>query len=218
MQYHIQTAPVWDAYRGDGCPLCRIYNAKQKKLVTAYLNENVMDPDFRVRQNPRGFCRFHTDMLYAGENKLGLALQTETRAEYLCRLVGAPQDKKSAKKTAAALRAHIGCVICDELNEFMPRYYMTIAQMFAQEQEFKDLFASASHCAAHTAELYDAAEHAGRSAPAYLAALTAAFKRDMQTATNELRAFCDCFDHNSKARPDSTVLPRSIALLLGGKD
>lgn len=215
MQYHIQTAPVWDAYREKGCPLCRIFGARESRLVEQYLSDNVMDPDFRERSNAVGFCPEHMRMLYAGQNKLGLALQLETRAEFLNSLLkSAPIDKKSAKKTAAKLREHTGCVICAALDDITPRYFMTIAQMFANEIEFPALFSAASHCVKHAACLFDAAEYAGKSAPAYLSALTSALKRELKKTETELRDFADCFDfRNAGRRPDPDSIPRAIALL-----
>lgn len=218
MQYHIQTAPLWDAYRDDGCPLCRIENNKQKRLVKSYLNENVMDPDFRERSNAVGFCPEHVGMLYAGENKLGLALQLETRAAYLDGLLKTPpKDKKAAKKAADDLSYHNGCVICAELDAFMPRYYMTVAQMFDAESEFPALFSSAHHCYKHAIKLLYAAEYAGKHTAEYTAALFCGLKADLQRASADLRAFADCFDHKSTSRPDPQTIPRAVELLMSKK-
>lgn len=216
MIYHIQTAPLWEAYREDGCPLCRIRENKQKRLVKSYLNENVMDPDFRERSNAVGFCPEHVSMLYAGENKLGLALQLETRAGYLAELIkNPPKDKKAAKKAADDLSNHNGCVICNELDAFLPRYYMTVAQMFDAEAEFPALFAAARHCYSHTIELLRAAEYAGKHTAEYIYALLNGLKQELVKTETELRAFADCFDHNSNARPDPQAIPRAVSLLTG---
>ncbi|MCH5158542.1 MAG: hypothetical protein J1F33_05030 [Clostridiales bacterium] len=215
MQYHIQTAPLWDAYREDGCPICRLYGMREDKLISQYLSDNVMDPDFRVASNDKGFCKKHIDMMYGGQNKLGLALQLETRAAAVNALIKAPTDKKSAKKFADKLKAHRGCVICDALDELMPRYYMTVAQMYSNEPEFPELFLNAEHCLSHAIELYAAAEFAGKSAQAYCAALSYSLKRDLKRTESELRDFADCFDHkNAGSRPDPTAIPRAIKLLI----
>ncbi len=218
MQYHIQTAPIWDAYKSDGCPLCALFSAREDRLVKQYLSDNVMDPDFRTASNSVGFCPEHIRMMCNGQNKLGLALQLETRAGYLGGLIKVPPaDKKSARKTAECLKNHIGCVICSTLDEVMPRYYMTVAQMFDNESEFPELFSSAKHCVKHVSELYAAAEYAGKSTASYLAALTESFKRDMNSIEKRLRAFADCFDHNSTARPDPSALTDAVHMLITDK-
>lgn len=216
MQYHIQTAPIWDAYKQDGCPLCRLYQARQDRLVKQYLSDNVMDPDFRVASNSKGFCPDHIKMMFDGQNKLGVALQLETRAAALAQLLSpAPTDKKSAKKMSDKIHNHIGCVICDSLEEVMPRYYMTIAQMFFNEKEFPELFGEAKHCINHATLLYAAAEYAGKATGAYLATLTASLKRDLDRTEKELRRFADCFDFkNAGQKPDAEAIPRAIDLLV----
>ena len=215
MQYHIQTAPIWDAYRSDGCPLCRLFGTKEDKLIAQYLSDNVMDPDFRVASNNKGFCKKHIDMMYSGKNKLGLALQLETRAAALNAMIKAPTDKKSAKKFAETLEKHRGCVICDTLDEIMPRYYMTVAQMYFNEPEFPKLFVDASHCLYHAIQLFAVAECAGKQVSAFCSSLSYSLKRDLKATESELRDFADCFDYkNAGARPDPTSIPRAIKLLI----
>lgn len=217
MQYQIQTAPIWDAYRhSDGCPLCAVRREREDRLVKQYLAENVMDPDFRTASNAVGFCADHIKAMYAGQNKLGLALQLETRAAELNKLLSKiPADKKSAKKQYETLRAHSGCVICDTLEEPMSRYFRTVAEMYENETEFPLLFAQACHCLHHATELYAAAAYAGKKINEYLSALSSSLKRDLSRTEKELRAFADCFDFkNAGARPDATAVPRAINLLI----
>ncbi|MDE6201529.1 MAG: hypothetical protein K2M47_06615 [Clostridiales bacterium] len=219
MQYQIQTMPIWDAYKThDGCPLCAIFADREKRLVGQYLAENVMDPDFRSTSNRIGFCPEHIRQMYAGQNKLGLALQLETRAAEMAKLLSkAPTDKKSAKKTAAMIEDHRGCVICNALKEPMERYYMTIAAMYANESEFPELFREAHHCLAHAAMLYDAAAYAGKSVKDYLSALTDGIKRDLKRTESDMRAFADCFDFRNNQKPDAQAIPRAIGVLITDK-
>lgn len=72
MQYHIQTSPIWDAFReNDGCPMCRLYERAESRLIKQYLDEAVMEPEYRIKVNKRGFCSDHLKKLYAGGNKPG---------------------------------------------------------------------------------------------------------------------------------------------------
>lgn len=220
MQYQIQTLPIWDAYKKhDECPLCRIYRDREKRVVGHYLAENVMDPDFRTASNQIGFCAEHIRQMYAGQNKLGLALQLETRAAAMAAMLSKPPaDKKSAKKTAALIENHCGCVVCNALAEPMERYYRTIAEMFANEKEFPELFGAAHHCLKHAVRLYDAAAFAGKSVAQYLNALTSALTRDLKRTESDMRAFADCFDfRNSGVKPDAQSIPRAIGVLITDK-
>ena len=220
MQYQIQTMPIWDAYKThDGCPLCKIYAARENRLVGQYLAENVMDPDFRTESNRIGFCPEHIRQMYAGQNKLGLALQLETRAAEMAKILSKPPaDKKSAKKAAEKIEEHCGCVICNAIAEPMERYYMTIAQMYLNEKEFPELFKEAHHCLKHSAKLFNAGQYAGKSIAEYLAALNAGIVRDLNRTEKEMRAFADCFDfRNNGSKPDSQAIPRAIGVLITDK-
>lgn len=217
MHYHIQTTPIWEAYRASGgCPLCTLHAAREARIVGQYLSDNVMDPEFRTASNAKGFCANHIKQMYRGQNKLGLALQLETRAAKLAELTAKPPaDKKAAKKTADALRAHYGCVICSALDDIMPRYYMTVAEMFDNEPEFPELFSAAAHCVEHAVALYDNAAYAGRKIAGFLAYLTNALKRDLNSAERDMKSFADCFDFkNAGMRPDADAIKRVIALLI----
>lgn len=221
MQYQIQTMPIWDAYRGhDGCPLCKIFRDREKRIVGGYLAENVMDPDFRTESNRIGFCAEHIRQMYAGQNKLGLALQLETRAAEMAKLLSKPPtDKKSAKRTAENIEAHTGCVICNAIAEPMERYYMTIAQMYLNEKDFPELFGEAHHCLKHSAFLFEASAHAGKSIKEYLAALNAGILRELNRTEKEMRAFADCFDfRNNGSKPDAQSIPRAISVLISDSE
>ena len=99
MHYHIQTTPIWEAYRAtSGCPLCALRAAREARIVGQYLSDNVMDPDFRVASNAKGFCADHIKQMYRGQNKLGLALQLETRAAKLAELVEKRSEERRVGK------------------------------------------------------------------------------------------------------------------------
>ncbi|NBC28747.1 MAG: hypothetical protein GVY29_02010 [Spirochaetes bacterium] len=82
MKYELQTIPIWNAYSSDDdCPLCHLETKLEKDYQRFFLGNSVMAPDIRIEINAKGFCRHHYRLLYAGENKLGLALLAQTRLE-----------------------------------------------------------------------------------------------------------------------------------------
>ena len=124
MQYHIQTDPIWEAFKsGCDCPLCEIYAASEARLVGQYLDEAVMAPEFRVEVNKYGFCREHIRKLFAGKNKLGLALQLHTRMLSVRSVISPCKSYKQAVKQADELEKTADtCVICRTVDEMMLRY------------------------------------------------------------------------------------------------
>ena len=221
MQYHIQTTPIWDAFKSDcNCPLCQIYAQAEERLVSQYLNEAVMEPDYRVKVNKLGFCTQHLRKLYAGENKLGLALQLSTRTEAVIKSLKEIKDVKTAKKQAERIRKNDStCVICDTLDEMMERYAYTVAQMYKQEKDFPQLLKNCKgFCMPHYALLLENAGKAGNAASAYLFELSAFQISALTKTNNETLKFTEAFDYRSKSRgikapPDA--VPNAIQRLKG---
>ena len=119
MQYHIQTTPVWDAFRKkDGCPICLLYERIENRLVKQYLGEAVMEPDYRIKVNKRGFCTRHLLKLYDGGNKLGLALQLNTRTENVIENIPSVSNAKQAKKLAEKLEAEAAAMLKEKQDAY----------------------------------------------------------------------------------------------------
>lgn len=208
MQYHIQTTPVWDAFRKkDGCPICLLYERIENRLVKQYLGEAVMEPDYRIKVNKRGFCTRHLLKLYDGGNKLGLALQLNTRTENVIGNIPSVSNAKQAKKLAEKLTETLDtCVICDEAEEIMTRYCYTVAQMFDAENEFPKVFAeSTGFCMPHFASLLKYVSYAGKSAQKYAAALTAKQLETLKKTNSDLERFTKRFDYNSSDKFSGTT-------------
>lgn len=82
MGYHIDTGLIKDKFKEDTeCPLCEIRKVAEKQFLHEFLNDAVMADDCRIEVRKKGFCAEHFGKLFAGQNKLSVALQTETRAQ-----------------------------------------------------------------------------------------------------------------------------------------
>ena len=221
MRYHIQTAPIWDAFKeNDACPLCKLYARTEQRLVKQYTGEAVMEPDYRVRVNERGFCARHLSQLFNGDNKLGVALQVNTRTEKIISDIDFIENSKKAKKLADKLATTLDtCVICDEVDSVMERYFYTIAQMYDNEAEFPKLLKeSQGFCLPHFIELLRFVSYAGKSANEYTSVITKLQKDNMRKDNLSLERFTKRFDYNSSDKFSSstdTALEKSIKRLKG---
>jgi hypothetical protein len=100
-------------------------------------------------------------------SKLGLALQITTRVNTLLKnTITLPSNANSARKQGIKLdEEQDKCIVCDYTEVEMIKYYKTIAQLFANEQEFITLFEkSNAFCIKHYAKLLQYANYAGLSA------------------------------------------------------
>lgn len=221
MQYHIQTEPIWEAFKTPcDCPLCEIYSKCANRLVEQYLNEAVMEPDYRVQVNKYGFCTEHLRQLYAGKNKLGLSLQLRTRTEEVRKNITPCSSHKQAVAQAKNLEKTMDtCVICNTVDEMMRRYAQTIAQMFANELDFRTAFGKSNgFCMPHYALLLRESDKAGRVTKAYLSQLVLLQNRTVDRVCHDLDRFAERFDYRnagSAVRPDPDTIPGSIRKLKG---
>lgn len=221
MSYHIQTEPIWEAFRAEcDCPLCRLYETIENRLVELYLNEAVMEPDYRVQVNKRGFCTRHLQKLYAGKNKLGLSLQLRTHIEELKKNITPCDTPKQAAAQAHALtKAGGDCVICRAADLDMVRYAQTVAQLFAAEQNFRSVFGkSRGFCLPHYTLLLQESKYAGKLSKAYLNSLVLLQTRSVDAVCLDLDRFAERFDYRnagSAVRPDAETVPNAIRKLKG---
>ena len=64
MKYHIDTIPVWDAYKAaDECSLCVLEYQSERAYIDFFLSGSVMEPDTRIEVNKFGFCPSHIKLL-----------------------------------------------------------------------------------------------------------------------------------------------------------
>ena len=204
MNYHIDTALIWEAFRTDcECPLCQIYDIVNQRVVEQFTTEAVMEDSARTKVNRLGFCADHFRQLFEGQNKLGIALQTSTRLQTLRREMAGITNAREARKEAERLKKALStCVLC-ELNDFnMKRYFQTVAQMYVKEPEFPPLLeGSKGFCLKHYAALLEYSGAAGLQAKNYVTALREVEERNLERLQKELNWFCDKFDYRNSDKP-----------------
>ncbi len=187
MKYHLDTIPVWDAYRAEGeCPLCILEDQSEKSNIASFLGGSVMEPDVRTEVNKRGFCPRHNELLYNAQNRLGLALMTHThvletnremkeRTDQLEQVLQNPgkasipllkklAGKRSAQEEAIHafsdwMRQHRDhCMICDRTRDALNQYVYTILHLWEQDPEFrKTMTDSKGFCFSHLPLVLDMA-------------------------------------------------------------
>ena len=220
MNYHVDTALILQEFHsGQECPLCAVKKIVERQLLSTFAEEAVMEDSARQRANEKGFCGHHYDMMFARENKLGLALQTTTRIDHMVKTMGAFAPKNAKKQIEYLEKATHTCVICDLIEFHMARYYKTVAQMFAHEKEFRQMLLSTDgFCMEHYRELLRYASSAGLKKKAYLSDLMAHQQSHLARIRGELQWFCDKHDYRNAVKPwgnAQDALPRARIKLHG---
>jgi len=171
MKEQIYTIPVNEAYdSGCECPLCYLEKKLEAEALEYGLGAAMMEPDYRIESNEKGYCNRHFEMLDKMPNKLSLSLVLETHlAEVREKLNNMDLSfekkgflKKSDKKTEKIKNTlggiNNGCIICDKVNHTMDRYIDVIFYLWEKEPEFRDkVKKSKGVCLKHLEKLIECA-------------------------------------------------------------
>ena len=82
MKEKIYTIPINEAIEENSeCPFCIITKKLETEAIDYTLGAAMMEPDYRILCNEKGFCNHHSSLLFKKPNKLSLALVLDTRFE-----------------------------------------------------------------------------------------------------------------------------------------
>lgn len=207
MTYHIDNILIFDSFASDSeCPICLIRSEIENKLVDQFLNEAVMIDEFREMVNKSGFCIKHSDMLFSGQNKLGVGLQYLTRIRTIQKNLVEIKNSKQAKIVAENISMLTQtCCICEIVNQNLEVYFKGIPKLFHNNPEFKDIFSSCKgFCLSDYANLLKYSSHAKGSEKEFINTICKIQDKSITRLYEELSWFCDKFDYRNASKPFGT--------------
>ncbi len=221
MKEQIYTIPVNEVYDTDcECPLCELEKKLESETLDYVLGAAMMEPDFRIQSNEKGFCNHHFSMLFDMPRKLALALVLDTHLEETRKKL--EELKKSAKslgsakgglfkKTGADSFAQDvsekldtcldGCVVCDKINYTMERYADVLLYMWANDEKFKKKFDNSNGlCLKHMKLLADNAPKSlgDKQAAAFLSSMYEKQLSELDRIQEDIHKFTLKFDYRNK--------------------
>lgn len=224
MRESITSIPIRDVFEPkDGCPLCRLRDMLERRVVEYITGAAMMEPDVRIETNRLGFCGPHYEQMRGQRNRLGLALLLDSHLQELEKtaLKGAP-SRRGRKEGAAPLRdtATGSCFVCREVDAAMGRMVSNLCRLWEKDEDFRDLFEQQpALCLPHYRLLLDAAAELPKKSAAALAGAATTLCRDTLASLHaEIRHFCSMFDYrNSGENADfgtsRDAIERAIAFL-----
>jgi hypothetical protein len=232
MKYELETIPVWEAYREDGeCPLCILEKKTEEQYVKFFLGDSIMDPDTRVAVNKLGFCPEHSEVLFEGGPKLGVALMTHT---FLLDFLTVFREKKKAWLEAGEKKEKIptdflkflkatqtSCIFCERVSQTIDRYVFTIMYLFRKDSDFKKTFLAAKgFCLKHLARSLEMGETelSGKTQKEFLNALLAIEEERLSVLEQEILWYTEKFDYRNQDKPwgnSRDALPRTLQKMKG---
>ena len=228
MKETIYTIPVNEAYGIDcECPLCELEKRLEREAVEYSLGGAMMEPDFRMISNEKGYCTDHYKMMFKTPSKLQMALVLDTHLMEIRKKLDKlneltplrhTEGKRVVKKStlSAAVneicktldKTERSCVICDKVNDTMNRYIDVLLYMWANDDAFKEKFnKSKGVCLRHFRQLSDAVITSlkGGDAKAFLNALLEKEIKELERIQEDIHKFTLKFDYRNHDMPWGTA-------------
>lgn len=201
MKDNIYTIPVHEAMEKKcGCPLCTMRETLEEHNLEYIMGAAMMEPDVRVETNRLGFCHHHYQKMLKRKNRLAIALMMESRLKELkANGMKAPPAAGGGlfgkKETGSAPT----CFVCHKIDWAFERMLDTLLQMYAQNEEFRTLYAQQEMlCYPHFQELAALAGKANKKhRKAFLADTTALCERALDALQEDVSHYCRMFDYRN---------------------
>ena len=227
MREDICSVPVSEVFEiSDGCPMCRMRNIIEQRLLDYIRGAAMMEPDVRIMTNKEGFCHRHFRMMASRHSRLPLALIIESHLAEVKKDVfgaGAVLKPSSKGKSARAQKKAQSCFICSRIEKAMGPLTETIVRLYCQQMEFREMFRKSEElCLEHYSSLAAETERSCdrryksemQKEASYLA------QNALQKLENDINHFCSMFDYRNNTedadwKDSKDAIERSIQWLTG---
>lgn len=204
MRDDITSIPISEVFEPrDGCPLCRMRDMLEARMVEYITGAAMMEPDVRIETNRMGFCFTHYQMMLKKRNRLGVALILESHLAELEKRVfeGPPVIGKSSRKQAqSAGQAAGSCFVCSQVEGSMARMLENTCRLWENERDFRQLFdEQTALCLPHFSQLCDVAQAkmSKKNLPDFQKAAAKLCRGYLQELRGDVSHFCKMFDYRN---------------------
>lgn len=203
MHDSLVTIPVSEVFEPrEGCPLCRLRDTLEQRVVEYITGAAMMEPDIRIQTNKQGFCHHHFEQMLKQRNRLSVALMLESHLNELDKQVfaGLPIIGKSGvNQGRSAGQAADSCFVCEQVGQTMNKMLGTVCRLWDERREFRDLFSEQEAlCLPHFAALVQASARMDKKRQAAFAeAASALCHRYLTTLREDVSHFCKMYDYRN---------------------
>jgi len=195
MHEDICTIPISEVFEPmDGCPICRMRNILEKRMVDYILGAAMMEPDVRIETNKKGFCEKHFSQMAKQRNRLQMALILDTHLNEL--------DVSSPSKLYnMASKVVNSCFVCENIQYGFERLIATTYRMYENEADFRRLFDSQPEfCLTHYKILMDGCnkKNMRKYSSEFQKSLYKITVSNVKLLNSDIKQFCSMFDYRSR--------------------
>lgn len=194
MREDICSIPINDMFTPKcGCPICRMYETIEKRMLEYIMGSAMMEPDVRVETNRIGFCHKHYTKMFEGHGKLQLALILQTHINEF--------DLDNNKKLADRVKTvDESCFVCEKIEWGFSRLISQIFHMYETDEEFRALFNSQPQfCLKHYKLLNDKAskKNLKKHYKEFSDNLFSITQNTLKEVEKNIKLFTKMYDYNS---------------------
>lgn len=227
MRDDICTIPVSEVFEvNEGCPICRMYNTVQERIIEYIMGAAMMEPDVRGITNKTGFCEKHYGKMMGRKGRLQLALMLESHIDELNREVLSDGLFRGNKvKGEKARRITDSCFICDKIEWGMSRMIDTLYRCYETDMDFRKMFNEQSmYCLVHFELLSAGADKKKMKSyhGEFIKNLTRITRDYSKTLHGDIKHFCSMYDYRNSGKDadwgnSKDSVERTISFLTGTK-
>ena len=204
MRDDICTIPISEIFEeNDGCPICRMYERAEKRIVEYILGDAMMEPDVRIETNRLGFCPEHFSVMLGMKNRLSLTLMLQS---YLTELLNEGVidntknlSKKDFEKITNKLKdSSEGCFICNRVKEKLKIYLENIVYLWEADKEFREKTRAQEYfCPKHLAALCETAKDriSKKNYSSFCEDHFSASRKILENLSDEVTRFCNSYNY-----------------------
>ena len=230
MREKIYTIPINEALDEEcSCPFCFLQKKLENEAIDYTLGPAMMEPDFRIITNEKGFCKPHIKQLIEKRNALSLALIMDTHLNEIGTLFELKNNEKGLfkKKNAnnpfvfAISKVADDCAVCSRVNHTLERYFSTFIFMLKKEKGFLEkVLEKTGFCFEHFSKLteFAFAELSDKEIEKYFAPIIELQKNKIREYHEYIRKFSDSFDYRNAGKKldiPQNILTKTAELLNG---
>ncbi len=201
MRDDITSIPISEIFETqDGCPICRMRDLLEQRMVDYITGAAMMEPDVRKETNKLGFCYTHYEQMLKKHNHLGVALMMESHLDSLEKRIFGGLIKDAGKQGKAAKEALSTCFVCERVDKNMEQMADNLCKLWERERDFRDTFAAQpTLCLPHYALLIEAAGRTmgKRYRGEFGEAASKLARGELQNLRSDVKHFCSMFDYRN---------------------
>ncbi len=219
MKEKIYTIPINESLEQDSeCPFCVIEKKLETDAVEYALGAAMMEPDYRIISNEKGYCNKHFSMMFAKPNKLSLALVIETHIDEIIKNLkdSQPYIKNISKKSifkkgtkdennkflSLLSSTQNSCVICDKIDSEIKRYTDVFFYMWQKDTALKEkVLNSKGFCMKHFSMLCENSKDHLKDPVEFISAIYNIQLENLERMHEDIHKFTLKFDYRNKDMP-----------------